>query len=39
LKENLDIFDFELDQSDIEKIKEVNQNKRMVNTEFADFDD
>ena len=39
LKENLDIFDFELDQSDIETIKEVNQNKRMVNTEFADFDD
>jgi diketogulonate reductase-like aldo/keto reductase len=39
LKENLDIFDFELDQSDIEKIKEVNQNKRMVNTEFADFSD
>jgi len=39
LKENLDIFDFELDHSDIETIKEVNQNKRMVNTEFADFDD
>jgi len=39
LKENLDIFDFELDHLDIETIKEVNQNKRMVNSEFADFDD
>jgi len=39
LKENLDIFDFELDPLDIETIKEVNQNKRMVNSEFADFDD
>ena len=39
LKENLDIFDFELDHSDIYTIKKVNQNKRMVNTEFADFDD
>ena len=39
LKENLDIFNFELDYLDIERIKEVNQNKRMVNSEFADFDD
>ena len=39
LKENFDIFDFELDPSDMETIKEVNQNKRMVNSEFADFDD
>lgn len=39
LRENFDIFDFELENSDIEAIKKVNQNKRLVNTEIADFDD
>lgn len=39
LRENMDIFDFELENSDMEKIKEENQNKRMVNNEIAGFDD
>ena len=39
LKENLDIFNFKLDNSDIEIIKTVNQNKRLAKSEFADFDD
>ena len=39
LKENLDIFNFELDNSDIEIIKTVNQNKRLAKSEFSDFDD
>ena len=39
LKENLDIFNFELDNSDVEIIKTVNQNKRLAKSEFSDFDD
>ena len=37
LRENLNIFDFELDQCDIEEIKKVNHNLRMINNEFPDF--
>lgn len=37
LRENLDIFDFELEQSDIEQIKNVNHNLRVVNSGFPDF--
>jgi 2,5-diketo-D-gluconate reductase B len=39
LRENINIFDFELEKSDIEKLKEVNQNKRMVYKDIANFDD
>lgn len=39
LRENINIFDFELDNLDIEKIKKVNQNKRMVYKDIANFDD
>ena len=39
LKENLDIFNFKLDNSDTEIIKTVNQNKRLAKSEFSDFDD
>lgn len=39
LRENIEVFDFELEYSDIKKIREQNQNQRIVNTEIADFDD
>lgn len=39
LRENINIFDFELEKSDIEKLEEVNQNKRMVYKDIANFDD
>ena len=39
LKENINIFDFKLEKSDMKKMKEVNQNNRMVYKEIANFDD
>ncbi len=39
LTENINIFDFELEKSDMEKMKKVNQNNRMVYKEIANFDD
>jgi len=38
LKENINIFDFELEKSDIEKMKQVNQDNRMVYKDIAGFD-
>lgn len=37
LKENIDIFDFSLDDSDIRKIDSLNKNMRFVNPDFAEF--
>jgi diketogulonate reductase-like aldo/keto reductase len=39
LRENINIFDFQLEKSDIDKLKKVNQNKRMVYKDIADFED
>ena len=39
LTENINIFDFKLEKSDMKKMKEVNQNNRMVYKEIANFDD
>ncbi|MBU5687906.1 MAG: aldo/keto reductase [Candidatus Aenigmarchaeota archaeon] len=38
LKENIDIFDFSLDQKDVKEIDGLNRNIRFVNPVFSDFD-
>ena len=38
LKENFDIFDFELDSEDMQKIKDVDRNWRILNTKERDGD-
>jgi diketogulonate reductase-like aldo/keto reductase len=39
LKENLNIFDFELKKEDLEKINKINVRKRLVNPGFSEFED
>ncbi len=39
LKENLNIFDFELEKEEIEKINKINIRKRLVNPGFSEFED
>ena len=39
LKENLDIFDFELKKEEMEKINKINIRKRLVNPGFSEFED
>jgi len=38
LKENIDIFDFELKKDQMKRIDELNKGMRFVNPEFSDFD-
>ena len=38
LRENIDIFDFKLEDLDFQKIKGQNQNRRLVKIDIADFD-
>ena len=37
LKENIDIFDFELNDIDMSEIDELNINYRIINPSFSDF--
>ena len=39
LQDNISIFDFEISDFDMKKIDAINQNKRLVNLNFSDFDD
>lgn len=39
LKENMEIFDFELKKEDMEKINKINIRKRLVNPGFGEFED
>lgn len=39
LRDNINIFDFEIADLDMEKIDTVNQNKRVINVNWSNFDD